>query len=136
MHASTVHLLRWQGQNELADWWRRAFAGGEYPSRLNERLENAGLRYAFTTDGDATFLDWALRTSRGAGVTFWPQHAVNLVHLDENYAGLLDNNRIEQIIWVERDEFIERWRSYGGWAWTLVYTPTPPTPYLLGGNTK
>ena len=132
VHASTVHLLRWQGQFELAAWWRDAYAGGEYPERLHNRLEDAGLRYAFTVDGDEEFLAWALRTRRGAGVTFWPQHAVNLVHLDQNWAGLLDNNRIELIVWMPRDEFIRRWKSYGGWAWTLVYNPSPPTPYLAG----
>ena len=129
VHASTVHLLRWQGHHELADWWRASYSGGEYSERLNRRLNAAGLKYAFTVEGDTAFLEWALRTRRGAGITYWPSHAVNLVHLDDQWAGLLDNNRVEQIIWIPRAEFLRRWRDYGGWAWTLVYNPPPPKPW-------
>lgn len=130
VHASTVMLLRWQGQHEVADWWRANYSGGEYAERHNQRLAHARLRYACTTRGDEAFLDWALRTRRGAGITFWPGHAVNLVHLDDQWAGLLDNNRLEQVIWIPRAEFIARWRNYGGWAWTVVYTPPPPLPFV------
>jgi hypothetical protein len=130
VHASTVHLLHWQGQHELAAWWREAYSGGEYASRLHARLAAAGLRYAYTVDGDEAFLEWALRTRRGAGITYFPNHAVNLVHLDAERAGLLDNNRVEQIVWIPRAEFLARWKAYGGWAWTLVYDPPPPVPYL------
>ncbi len=129
VHACLVHVLRWQGQYSLANWWRQHHSGGEYAERLNARMEAAGLRYAYTDRGDEKFLEWAMRTRRGAGVTFWPQHAVNLVHLDETQAALLDNNRIETIVWLSREEFIRRWRGYGGWAWTLVYEPPPPRPY-------
>jgi hypothetical protein len=131
VHASTVHLLQWQGQHQLAQWWRTTFSGGEYASRLHGRLEAAGLRYAYTTEGDIAFLEWALRTRRGAGITYFPNHAVNLVHLDAHRAGLLDNNRIDHIVWIRRDEFLRNWRAYGGWAWTLVYNPPPPPPYVL-----
>jgi hypothetical protein len=130
VHASTVHLLHWQGEHDLAAWWRRHYRGGEYASRLHARLEQAGLRYAYTVRGDVGFLEWALRTRRGAGITYYPQHAVNLVHLDDEWAGLLDNNRIERIVWVRRDEFVRRWQAYGGWAWTLVYDPPPPIPFI------
>lgn len=130
VHASTVHLLHWQGQHPLADWWRHHYQGGEYATRLHQRLDAARLRYAFTVNGDVAFLEWALRTRRGAGITYFPGHAVNLVHLDETHAGLLDNNRIHEIIWIPRDEFVRRWQGYGGWAWTLVYDPPPPLPYL------
>lgn len=130
VHASTVHLLQWQGHHELAKWWRETYSGGEYSTRLHERLHQAQLQYAYTVEGDVTFLEWALRTRRGAGITYFPNHAVNLVHLDHERAGLLDNNRVEQIIWIERQEFLSRWRAYGGWAWTLVYNPPPPLPFI------
>ena len=130
VHASTVHLLHWQGEHELAAWWRQNYSGGEYASRLHDRLDAAGLKYAYTVDGDEAFLEWALRTRRGAGIAYFPSHAVNLVHLDSERAGLLDNNRVNEIVWIPRDEFIANWKSYGGWAWTLVYDPPPPVPYL------
>lgn len=131
VHASTVHLLRWQGQQEMADWWRTNYSGGEYSGRLNQRMESAGLRYAYTTSGDVAFLEYCMRTRRGAGIAYFPNHAINLVHLDEERAGLLDNNRTDRIIWVPRAEFLRNWKfNYGGWAWTLIYDPPPPLPYL------
>ncbi|HTN73746.1 MAG TPA: hypothetical protein VL096_00815 [Pirellulaceae bacterium] len=130
VHASTMHLLHWQGHHELAEWWRATYSGGEYSTRLHERLDAAQLKFAYTIDGDPAFLEWALRTRRGAGITYFPNHAVNLVHLDAERAGLLDNNRLDHVIWIPRDEFMTRWQAYGGWAWTLVYNPPPPVPFL------
>lgn len=130
VHASTYHLLNWQGQYDMAKWWRSTYSGGEYSDRLNKKMDAAGLKYAYTVQGDAAFLEWAMRTRRGAGITYFPNHAINLVHLDGEKAGLLDNNRKDQIIWVERNTFLRNWKSYGGWAWTLVYDPPAPLPHL------
>lgn len=130
VHASTYHLLMWQGYPDLAKWWKETYSGGEYSTRLHERLEAANLKYAYTVDGDVSFLDWALSTRRGAGITYWPNHAVNLVSFDTDTAGILDNNRKDNIINVPRNEFVPNWQGYGGWAWTLVYVPPPPLPFV------
>lgn len=136
VHASTVSLLRWQGHAEMAAWWRSQYSGGETADRLIKRMDAAGLRYAYTAQGDIRFLEWACRTGRGAGLFYKPNHAINLVGLDDRYAYLLDNNDIHRPerhgVWerVPRAEFEERWRGYGGFAWTLVYTPPPPVPRL------
>jgi hypothetical protein len=124
--ASTVSLFRWQGRDDLADLFRRAYSGGQSASSLHAKLEARGVRYAYTTSGDAAFLDWACRTRRGAGVTFFANHFICLVHLDGQRAILLDNNRIGQYITLPRDEFLRRWRGYGGWATTPVYSPAAP----------
>lgn len=130
VHVSTEMLMEWQGQHELADWWASQYKGGENSSRLHKRLEAAGVRYAYTIGGgDREFLEWAIRTRRGAGITYWPNHAVCLVGLDESTAYVLDNNRVDRIIEIPREEFFRRWRGYGGWAWTIVYDPPPPVPY-------
>ena len=134
VHATTVNLLRWQGQPDIAAWWRSAYSGGESSSRLVRRMEAAGLRYSYTTTGQIGFLEWAVRTGRGAGLFYKPRHAVNLVGLDAKYAYLLDNNdinhpeRVGRYERVPRDVFEARWRAYGGIAWTLVYQPPPPLP--------
>ena len=39
---------------------------------------------------------------------------------------LLDNNRVGQYITLPREEFLRRWRGYGGWATTPVYSPAAP----------
>ncbi len=124
--ASTVSLFRWQGRDDLADLFRRAYSGGQSASSLHAKLEARGVRYAYTTSGDAAFLDWACRTRRGAGVTFFANHFICLVHLDGQRAILLDNNRVGQYITLSRDEFLRRWRGYGGWATTPVYSPAAP----------
>lgn len=136
VHASTVMVLRWQGQYELADWWRENYIGGEYSDRLIKRMEAANLRYAYTLDSDFEFIRWAMRTGRGCGIFYKPNHAICAVGLDDQYVYLLDNNdvdRPEREGTPERvpvDEFIRRWRGYGGFAWTVVYTPNPPEPTL------
>ena len=138
VHASTVSLLRWQGQHEMAEWWRANYIGGEYSDRLIKRMEAANLRYAYTLDADMRFLEWCVRTGRGAGLFYKPNHAINLVGLDAEYAYLLDNNDVSRPErtgeWerVPRSEFERRWRGYGGFGWTLVYQPPAPIPHLSG----
>ena len=126
VHASIVMCLRWQGLDELADWWRRTYSGGEHASGLSNKLERAGVRFAYTTRGDVSFLEWACRTRRGCGIAYLPNHFICLVHLDQEKALLLDNNRIDRYLTVPRDEFLRRWQGYGGWACTPVYSPAPP----------
>ena len=136
VHASNVSLLRWQGQDEMADWWRKTYGGGEYDTRLVSRMEAAGLRYAYTKTTDMHFLRWCVRTRRGAGIFYKPRHSINVVGMDEKYVYLLDNNYVdypEQYGHYERvaiGEFEQRWNGYGGFAWTLVYQPPPPLPHL------
>lgn len=127
VHASMIMLFRWQGENEMADFWRRNHGNGEYATRLASKLDKAGVRFAYTTDGDVDFLDQACQTRRGCGVVVMGgRHMVCLVHLDEHRAGLLDNNDINRIIWVPRSQFIKEWKYSGGWAVTPVYSPAPP----------
>lgn len=146
VHASNVNLLIYQGQADMAAWWRSHYSGGEYDSRLVERLDAAGLRYAFVhggkdADGNGRddgeeFMEWTIRTRRGAGIFYKPNHSINLAGLDENYAYLLDNNAVNypeqngHYERVERREFLRKWLGYGGFAWTLVYDPAPARPYV------
>lgn len=128
VHASTVTILRWQGQYELAAWWKANYHSGEYAGRLIERLDAAGLKYAYEDDGDIRFLEWCARNRQVAGIFYFPRHAVNLVDFNETHAVLLDNNRTSDYIYIPRAEFIRNWRGYGGFAWTLVYNTPPPYP--------
>lgn len=146
VHASNVNLLKHQGLMEIAEWWRKTYSGGEYDDRLVKRLEAKGLRYAYMHGGrDANgngrddgeeFLEWCVRTRRGAGIFYKPNHSINLVGLDEDYAYLLDNNytdypeRHGHYEQVPREEFFRRWHGYGGFGWTLLYDPAPPAPYI------
>lgn len=124
--ASTISLLRWQGRDDLAAALRSACSGGQSSASLHAKLERLGVRYASTTSGDVAFLEWAVRTRRGCGITYYPMHFVNLVDLTAEHATLLDNNRVGQYINIPRDEFLRRWRGFGGWATAVVYSPAAP----------
>lgn len=126
--ASTVSLFRWQGRDDLADLFRRSYSGGQSASSLHAKLEAHRVRFAYTTAGDVRFLEWAIRTRRGAGITFFSNHFICLVDLTPGEAVLLDNNRVGRFITLPREEFVRRWRGYGGWATTPVYSPAPPLP--------
>lgn len=141
VHASNVTILRRDGLDEMADWWRSTYSGGEYDSRLVTRMEKAGLKYAYIHDGregatGEAFLTWCHRTRRWAGIFYKPSHSINFVGLDEQYVYLLDNNDVKyqerngHPERVPRDEFFRKWRGYGGFAWTLIYAPPPARPTL------
>lgn len=125
--ASTITLLHWQGQHDLAEWVRRTRGNGEWPENWSRQMDAAGIRYAMTTDGNVEFLEWAVRTRRGAAVTvLGGAHMVNLIHLDDRWACLLDNNNPATHLWVPRDRFLAEWHASRGWGLTVVYSPYPP----------
>ncbi len=53
---------------------------------------------------------------------------VTLVHLDDKWAAILDNNNVSTFIWVPRTALIAEWKASYGWAVTPVYTPAAPLP--------
>lgn len=127
--ATMVSLLRWQGRDRTAEWMRQNCGGGSWPADMAQTLDEANIRYAYTTDGDVKFLEWACRTRRGCGITIMGgAHMVALVHLDDKWAALLDNNNTEEYRWVPRASLIAEWRASDGWAITPVYTPAAPLP--------
>ena len=129
VHASVVMLFRWQGRLKMAQHWRATYIGGETASGLHAKMDKEGVRYAYTTQADVKFLEWALRTHRGAAVTcMGGVHMVCLVYLDEKQAWILDNNAIGQIQWMPRERFLAEWRASDGWATAVLYTPSAPLP--------
>jgi hypothetical protein len=127
--ASMLSLLRWQGHYKMADWIRKNYGDGEWPDDMAQKLDKAGVRYAYVTNGDVEFLEWACKTRRGCGITVMGgAHMVCLVYLDDKWAALLDNNRVEKFIWVPRETLIAEWKASLGWAVTPVYSPCPPLP--------
>jgi hypothetical protein len=135
-HAAMVSLFRWQGRYALASYWRKTYGDGEvadatWDSRDNlaDKLNRDKVRFAYTTDGDVSFLEWACSTRRGCGVTIMGgKHMVCLVHFDEKWAALMDSNDVDTLIWVPRKTFISEWVNSNGWAVAPVYTPAPPLP--------
>lgn len=133
-HASLISLLRWQGQDALADRWRQTHSGGEYTSTMAAAMDKAGIPYAWCQNGDERFLEWAVRTRRGACIQYMDSpdskcyHMVNVVHLTSKYVGILDNNDVRSIKWMDRTSFMQNWKSSMGWAFTPVFAPAAPLP--------
>jgi len=128
VHASMVMILRWQGQNDLAAFWRAKYAGGEWNHTFEEKLRENKIPFASTfRKNDVAFLEWAIRTRRGAIVTVMDgKHMVCLVELTDTQAGILDNNAPETIKWVPRDQFLATWFTSNSWSCTPMFTPPPP----------
>ncbi|MDE2102070.1 MAG: hypothetical protein KGL39_32790 [Patescibacteria group bacterium] len=132
VHAAMVHLLHWQGEHAAADRWQQSHANGETAEGLAVKLEAAGIRFAETRTGDESFLAWAIRTRRGAGVVVQNgSHMVNLVGLDQTTATILDSNSPDQLRTQPRAEFLREWKQSGGWAVTPVATPNAPDPWIV-----
>lgn len=82
-------------------------------------------------DGDPAFLVWASQTRRAAIIWYKPSHCVAFVGISvvggKEMAVIQDNNRPGTFEQYPLDEFIRKWRGYGGFACTLLLTP-PQAP--------
>lgn len=143
VHASSVMLFKWLGEEELADKWRNTYSGGETASSILRYWKQAGIPYcstyderSYTSTGDPEFLKWCSDTRRGAIIWWKPSHCCVFCGFTEingeQYAIILDNNtpnKFDEPIPV--NEFIRRWRGYGGFAATPVLSPTGPLPWPI-----
>lgn len=135
VHAALRHLFHWQGQHEFAEWWGAHHGNGESCDGLAAKLDAAGVRYAQTTSGEENFLEWAIRTRRGAAVVVQNgAHMVNLVGLDASTAKILDSNDPGRIQTFPRASFLRDWKQSGGWAITPVGVPGAPPPWIVREN--
>jgi len=129
VHASMISLFRWQNRLNMAAYWRQTYGNGETPTSVVIKFENEKIRYAYVTNGDVRFLEWACQTRRGCGITVeGGDHMVTLVHLDAKWAAILDNNNVSKFRWVPRETLIAEWKASHGWAVTIIYTPSAPLP--------
>lgn len=133
VHASLTSHLRWQNELALAEIWRRSHSGGEYDSRLRERLDAAKVPYAFTREGNPAFLDWCSQTRRGAVLWWKPSHCCTFlgwVQKDQTqFAAILDNNNTRQFELTERSQFLRLWAGYGGFALAVTREPATHIPW-------
>lgn len=131
VHASNVMHLRWHDQMALAKWWRETYSGGESYNGLTAKLRRAKVPFYSTASGDVAVLERCTKERRGAVIFYYSNHSILFCGIDEEHAYVLDNNRIEAFIRIPRDEFIRRWRGYGGVAIVPeLGAPRPPLPYV------
>lgn len=134
VHASTLFVMRWQGQYRAADWWRKRYSGGETAKSITDYYEANNMKFACTLNGDPAFLVWATQTRRAAIVWWKPSHCCAFVGISvidgKEYAIIQDNNRPGTFEKTPLDEFIRQWRDYGGFACTLLLAPShSPVPW-------
>jgi hypothetical protein len=128
VHASLTNMLRWQNQFGLEQAWRKKYSGGEYDSRLRERLADANIPFAFTGNSSLEFLDAAHRSRRGALLWWKPSHCCTFCGWVKDrdgkvYAVILDNNNVRSYELTERSQFQRLWAGYGGFALSTLYDP-------------
>ncbi len=150
---SLHHASWWQNTPQLRDfpeWLRqKRLPGGGYPGNVKERItaickergvpEPPYIQYEGT---DLTLLKLACKTGRMPGVTysFSPtgrygggriNHMVNIVHCDDKWVVVLDNNYIGDAAyeWLTPAEFQKTFTGgRQGWAVILLTPPPPPPP--------
>jgi len=127
--ATTISLLRWQGEYELAEEVRQSRGGGVWLGELFAELDAIGITYAGVCNSEEWFLEWACETRRGAAIPIMGgRHMVALVEITETEACILDNNSVEKYLWLPRNVLISDWKNSGGYAFTPIYTPQAPLP--------
>jgi hypothetical protein len=134
VHASLTSHLRWLNEYEKGERWRRTYSDGEFDDRLRDRLDAAGIDYAYTGKADPRFLDWASETRRGAICWWKPSHCCTFMGWvtkpdGKQYAAILDNNYPGRFELTPREQFVRLWAGYGGFALAVLSEPASSIPY-------
>jgi hypothetical protein len=134
VHASFTSHVRWLNRHDIGERWRATYHGGEFDSRLRDRLDAANIDYVFTLKADPRFLDWCHETRRGCILWWKPSHCCTFMGwVDRNgqqYAAILDNNYPGRFELTPREQFVRLWAGYGGFALSALYEPATSNPYL------
>jgi hypothetical protein len=142
---SIQNAARYQNELRLVNFQAdmRREPGGGYPAKVDTMIAKygKGTPYLQYEGKDPSILKAALATGRMPSVTYNGHdphyagtiaHMVNLIHLDANWAVVLDNNFVgeNQLVWLTPDDFYRRWRGNGGgWSVVLLSPPPPPVPH-------
>lgn len=139
--ASMDMLARWHNIVPLIDVIHKVKEGGGWPEKVDKVIkEHANAVKFIQYEGtDPAILDDAFAERRAACVTYGRgeryngqtiYHMVLLLHLDQKWACVVDNNFPGTYEWMSRDEFLKRWKhpSGKGWAYTFLESPPPPIP--------
>lgn len=139
---SIEHAAKWQNERKLWGLQQKMThePGGGYPQKVDKMLAKygPGAQFVQYEGRDPAILELALRTGRMPGVTYNGHdgvfyhgviaHMLNLVYLDKDNAAILDSNNEHKILWMSRQEFLDRWCGRGnGWAVVLL-SARPPMP--------
>jgi len=141
-HASTQVALRWADQGAIADNWRQKFGGGASTSDIARVLDHYGIPYKRTQiagygpneNGTVEILDYAHNHRLVAAIHYFRGHAISFLGWCQKdgqaMACLLDNNKPQEFIFIEKKEFLWNWQNrYHAGAIVPLVNPLPPLPY-------
>lgn len=151
---SVEHSARWSECSTLIGFrdWMTAYPGGGWPQKLTEKIKAISAErkvplpdYIQIQGGRELLpvLRAALESGRLPAVTYSRSptgryngqtisHMVNLSHLDDKYAAILDNNYPGETAyeWMTVDQFVQTFTGgKSGWAVILLNNGPPPFPY-------
>jgi hypothetical protein len=153
---SIDHCARWQNVASLINFrdWMTRYPGGGWPQKVDKMIAKKSQELGvqppeyLQVEGGREQLDIlraALASGRMIGVTYSYSptgryggrkiaHMVNLVHLDQTHACILDNNYVEPkeaaYEWLTIDEFVRTFTGgRAGWAFILLDSGPPPLPF-------
>jgi hypothetical protein len=142
---SIEHDARWQNEPRLWKFQEQMThePGGGYPSKVDDMIKKyaPGVSYLQYEGHDPAFLKQAMLTHRMVAVTYNGHdchygnqhiaHMVNLIHLSDAWACILDNNYPTELVWMTPSAFYKRWTGSdsNGWAVVLLNGPPPPSPW-------
>jgi hypothetical protein len=146
---SIQHAAEWQDVPALKDFqqWMRSKPGGGYPSKVDatirQKCREMGQpvpRYLQVEGNDLDILRLATRTGRMLSVTYSRSptgrygggriaHMVNCVHAGPRWFGILDNNYIKSVEWLDegKGEFSKTYTGMGG-GWSVILLDNGPPP--------
>lgn len=147
---SIMQAARFQNERRLWDFQEQMSheRGGGWPGKVDAMVEKygPGTHYLQYEGNDLSILDKAMRAGRMPSVTYFGHdphygnmsiaHMVNLVHLDQNYACIEDNNfpKEDDLCWMTRSEFLERWKGNDREAWCVILLAPAPAPIPLSAK--
>lgn len=143
---SIDHAARWQNVQQLVGFrdWMTKYPGGGWPEKVTKKIteicKEKGVsepKYIQIENKDLEILKSACSAGLMPGVTYDHSptgryngqriaHMVSLVHADNNWFCILDNNYpgVNQYEWMTPEEFRSVW---SGWA-VILLSPGPPPP--------
>ncbi len=142
---SIMHSARDQTVRPLMDLqaYMRKQPGGGYPTKVDTVLQKFVKKddYLQYEGSDLGVLRAALESGRSPGVTYDGtyaptkhyggkkiSHMVNLVHLSDKWAGVLDNNFPHEIVWMTPDAFQKTWAGGRSQGWAVILLEPAAAP--------
>lgn len=147
--ASLKHASIWQNVSATENIFEYMFSrpGGGWPEKVDKMIDSLCKEKGFKKPEyiqyqgrDLSLLKTALKSGRMACITYNYSptgryggsriaHMVNCCHLDDKWAGILDNNFPGSIEWMDLDTFVKVWTGGRGNGWAIVFLdPGPPPP--------